>query len=57
MSAFCDPVTTTSMSHASWFTGMAPSADTASIASSAPCLWATSARPWMSLTTPVEVSL
>ena len=56
MSAFCEPDTTTSMSHSSWGSDTAPSADTASTTISASWSCATCASAWMSFSTPVEVS-
>src|SRR3990167_2447870 len=54
--AFCEPDTTTSTPHASVSSGSAPSPLIASTTSAAEVLATTFAYPWMSWTTPVEVS-
>ena len=56
MSAFWEPVATTSSSHSSVSSGTAPRLETASTTESAPASRATAASAWTSATTPVEVS-
>ncbi len=56
MRAFCDPVTTTSIPHASVSSGTAPRLEIASTTEMTPASLHAAARAWMSETTPVEVS-
>ena len=56
ISAFCEPVTTTSMPHASVSSGTAPRLEIASTTEIAPASLQAATSGWMSETTPVEVS-
>ena len=56
ISAFCEPVVTTSIPHSSVSSGTAPRLETASTTDSAPASLAAAARASTSLTTPVDVS-